>query len=49
MENGDDIIKEKREEYLRDIGETIGIRLKEQIIKELNHSIEWMEETLCAE
>lgn len=44
IKDGDTIVKEKREPFLLDIGRTIGDKIKEKIIKELEAEIKQMEE-----
>ena len=44
LENGENIIKEKRDIFLHSIGVELGNKLKEQIITELNEQINQMEE-----
>lgn len=44
IENGEDIIKEKRDSFLHGIGVKLGSKIKNQIITELKKQIEQMEE-----
>lgn len=44
MENGENIIKEKRDVFLHSIGLKLGNKIKDQIISELKKQIEQMEE-----
>lgn len=44
LENGENIIKEKRDIFLHSIGVELGNKLKEQIVTELNEQINQMEE-----
>ena len=44
VENGEDIVKEKRDSLLQSIGIMLGNKIKEQIIKELKKQIKQMEE-----
>ena len=44
LENGENIIKEKRDIFLHSIGVKLGNKLKEQIVTELNEQINQMEE-----
>ena len=48
IKDGDTIVREKREELLKSIGEKVGIRLKEKIVGILKSQIEQMEGDLCA-
>lgn len=44
LENGENIVKEKRDSFLHSIGIELGNKLKEQIVTELNKQINQMEE-----
>jgi HD superfamily phosphohydrolase len=44
IENGEDIVKEKRNAFLQKIGSELGSKIKNQIVSELKKQIEQMEE-----